>query len=145
MRAANMFATRLAADNLLVRCRETGLSISEIMSENEQSWRSLEQIHNGLLEIWNTMKACVERGCQTDGVLPGGMRVMRRAARMKASLVAQASLPQSDPLLTMDWINLFALAVNEENAAGGRVANLTTEGVAFGANENDTFNAAVST
>jgi L-serine dehydratase len=114
---------------LLAHCEEQGVSISQIMLLNEQAWRSKEDIRSGLLHIWSVMQACVERGCHTEGVLPGGLKVKRRAARLHRQLTTEHELHKV-PLGTMDWVNLFALAVNEENAAGGRVVTAPTNGAA---------------
>ncbi|ROT34050.1 L-serine ammonia-lyase [Micromonospora sp. HM5-17] len=113
---------------LLAWTAETGLPISGIMLANERSWRSEAEIRAGLLEIWRVMRECVERGSTRDGVLPGGLRVRRRAAELRRSLEADPGA--TDPLRVMDWVTLFALAVNEENAAGGRVVTAPTNGAA---------------
>ncbi|MFC8502146.1 L-serine ammonia-lyase [Pedococcus sp. NPDC057267] len=113
---------------LLDRCRESGLPISGVMLANELSWRSEEEVRAGLLRIWSVMQECVARGCATDGVLPGGLKVRRRAAQLSASLEHRPDA--DDPLRAMDWVTLFALAVNEENAAGGRVVTAPTNGAA---------------
>ncbi|GAB2855730.1 L-serine ammonia-lyase [Lentzea nigeriaca] len=118
----------LTGDQLLARTRETGLSISEIMMANELSWRSEDEVRQGLLHIWRVMQECVERGCTEHGVLPGGLKVRRRAAEMRKRLEAEHFA--TDPLRVMDWVTLFALAVNEENAAGGRVVTAPTNGAA---------------
>ncbi|MGZ3142562.1 L-serine ammonia-lyase [Lentzea chajnantorensis] len=118
----------LTGDELLARCRETGLSISEIMMANELSWRSEEEVRAGLLHIWHVMQECVERGCTEQGILPGGLKVRRRAAEMRKRLEGEHFV--TDPLRVMDWVTLFALAVNEENAAGGRVVTAPTNGAA---------------
>ncbi|RLK25434.1 L-serine dehydratase [Micromonospora sp. M71_S20] len=106
----------------------TGLSISEVMLANELSWRGEGEVRAGLLEIWRVMRECVERGCSRDGVLPGGLKVRRRAAELRRSLETESD--PTDPLRAMDWVTLFALAVNEENAAGGRVVTAPTNGAA---------------
>lgn len=118
-----------SAAQLLVHCEEQGVSMSEIMLMNERAWRSDAEIRSGLLHIWSVMKACVERGCRTEGVLPGGLKVKRRAARLHRQLSHEKEL-HTVPLGTMDWVNLYALAVNEENAAGGRVVTAPTNGAA---------------
>lgn len=118
----------LTGDQLLARCRETGLSISEIMMANELSWRTEDEVRQGLLHIWHVMQECVERGCNEHGVLPGGLKVRRRAAEMRKRLEGEHFV--TDPLRVMDWVTLFALAVNEENAAGGRVVTAPTNGAA---------------
>ena len=125
---------------LLAVTRETGLSISEVMLANELSWRSEREVRAGLLEIWRVMRECVARGCERGGVLPGGLKVRRRAAELYRGLMADADPVRSaagaagrgaaDPLRAMDWVTLFALAVNEENAAGGRVVTAPTNGAA---------------
>ena len=114
---------------LLEHCTEQGLSISQIMLKNEQAWRTEAEIRAGLLNIWSVMQACVTRGCCTEGVLPGGLKVKRRAARLHRQLTNEKELHKV-PLGTMDWVNLYALAVNEENAAGGRVVTAPTNGAA---------------
>ncbi len=118
-----------SGDEMLAQCEEQGLSISRLMLENERAWRSEDEIRDGLLEVWGVMRQCVERGCVTEGVLPGGLKVKRRAPRLFRQLSNDAEL-NSVPLGTMDWVNLFALAVNEENAAGGRVVTAPTNGAA---------------
>lgn len=118
-----------SGSELLSACRESGLSISSVMLENEKHWRSEDEIRHRLLEIWQAMRDCVERGCRTEGILPGGMKVKRRAAPFYRRLVSE-SPDSSTPLGAMDWVNLFALAVNEENAAGGRVVTAPTNGAA---------------
>jgi len=115
-------------DELLALTRETGLRISDIMLANELSWRSEEEIRSGLLHIWSVMRECVERGTHTEGVLPGGLKVRRRAARLRAHLESGAEMPRA--LHAMEWVTLYALAVNEENAAGGRVVTAPTNGAA---------------
>ena len=113
-------------DELLRLTRETGLSISALMLENERAWRTDEEIHAGLLEIWRVMQACVSRGMSREGILPGGLKVRRRAAVSARQLRAEG-----DPLArAMEWITLYAMAVNEENAAGGRVVTAPTNGAA---------------
>ncbi|MFG2166034.1 L-serine ammonia-lyase [Micromonospora chersina] len=118
----------LTGAELLRVTTDTGLSISEVMLANELSWRSEADVRAGLLEIWRVMRECVENGCARDGVLPGGLKVRRRAAELRRSLEAEGDA--NDPLHAMDWVTLFALAVNEENAAGGRVVTAPTNGAA---------------
>ena len=118
----------LTGAELLEVTTGTGLSISGVMLANELSWRSEADVRAGLLEIWRVMRECVENGCTRDGVLPGGLKVRRRAAEMRRSLEAETG--GQDPLRAMDWVTLFALAVNEENAAGGRVVTAPTNGAA---------------
>jgi L-serine dehydratase len=113
---------------LLTRCHESGLSISTLVLENERAHRSEAEVHDGLLRIWSTMEACVRRGCEREGILPGGLKVRRRAAALHRKL--KAEVRGADPLSTIDWVNLYALAVNEENAAGGRVVTAPTNGAA---------------
>ena len=115
-------------DELLAQCAARGLSIAQVMRANERHWRDDEAIDAGLLAIWQVMQRCVERGLRSEGTLPGGLKVRRRAAEWHRKLAA-ASGP-SDPLAVLDWVNLFALAVNEENAAGGRVVTAPTNGAA---------------
>ncbi|MFE8971272.1 L-serine ammonia-lyase [Streptomyces albogriseolus] len=113
-------------DELLRLTKETGLSISALMLENERAWRTEEEIREGLLEIWRVMRACVERGMSREGILPGGLKVRRRAATTARKLRSEGD-PQA---LAMEWITLYAMAVNEENAAGGRVVTAPTNGAA---------------
>ncbi|MCW1096597.1 MULTISPECIES: L-serine ammonia-lyase [Streptomyces] len=113
-------------DELLRLARETGLSISALMLENERAWRDEDEIREGLLEIWRVMRACVDRGMTREGILPGGLKVRRRAANTARKLRSEGD-PQA---LAMEWITLYAMAVNEENAAGGRVVTAPTNGAA---------------
>ncbi len=117
-------------DQLLQRCQESGLSIAQVMWQNELVWRDAATVRAGLLKIWAVMQACVKRGIATEGTLPGGFKVKRRAGELHRSLTAHPEAALSDPLQVMDWINLYALAVNEENAAGGRVVTAPTNGAA---------------
>ncbi len=112
---------------LLERARGSGLSIATLMLENEQRWRSEAEVRTRLLSIWEVMQACVKRGCEREGILPGGLKVRRRAAALHRRLKSDPKA-QVDPLALMDWVNLYALAVNEENAAGGRVVTAPTNG-----------------
>ncbi|MER6564307.1 L-serine ammonia-lyase [Streptomyces sp. NPDC001027] len=113
-------------DELLRLARETGLSISALMLENERAWRTEAEIRAGLLEIWRVMEACISRGLGREGILPGGLKVRRRAAA-----AARALRSEGDPQArSMEWITLYAMAVNEENAAGGRVVTAPTNGAA---------------
>jgi L-serine dehydratase len=121
------FPFRTAAE-LLAHCSATGMSISQVMLRNELSWRTEPEIRSGLLHIWQVMQDCVDRGCSADGVLPGGLKVPRRAKALHDKLIAEDG--SNDPLYVMDWVNLFALAVNEENASGGRVVTAPTNGAA---------------
>jgi L-serine dehydratase len=113
---------------LLARCFETGLPISGVMLANELSWRDEPRISADLAEIWQAMQDCVAKGCTRDGTLPGSLKVRRRAAELHRSLSAEHYA--TDPLRVLDWVSLFALAVNEENASGGRVVTAPTNGAA---------------
>ena len=115
---------------LLALTKREGCSIAELMRRNERHWRSDAEIDAGLLKIWAVMQACVVRGCATDGVLPGGFKVRRRAADLHRQLCANPEAALRDPLQVLDWVNLYALAVNEENAAGGRVVTAPTNAAA---------------
>ncbi len=115
------------AEELLNHCRQTGLSIWELVLENEKTRSTEEEIRKGLLNIWHTMKASVERSLRAEGELPGGLRVLRRAGPLYRQLLIAGD---EDPTLVMEWVSLFALAVNEENAAGGRVVTAPTNGAA---------------
>ena len=117
-------------DHLLELCKENGKSISEIMMLNECTWRPENEVRSELLALWQVMQDCVTRGCQVSGILPGGMKVKRRAAELFQSLSQHPEAALRDPLTIMDWVNLYALAVNEENAAGGRVVTAPTNGAA---------------
>ena len=116
-----------SGDELLAVCKQHGLRIADAMLANETAWRSEDEIRAGLLNIWDAMQACVERGIASEGVLPGGLKVQRRAPNLYRKLKARA---ERDDLDSLDWINLYALAVNEENAAGGRVVTAPTNGAA---------------
>ena len=113
---------------LIAHCETNGMSISEVMFANELAWRSADQVRSGLLNIWDVMQECVRNGCTNTGVLPGGLRVRRRAAALLAQL--QHEEQRDDPLGGIDWVTLYALAVNEENASGGRVVTAPTNGAA---------------
>ncbi len=119
-----------SSDELLAQCARSGLSIAQLMFENEKCWRSEEQIREQLREIWNAMQACVNRGIRSEGTLPGGLKVSRRAPTLHRELSSKPEAAMRDPLTTLDWVNLYALAVNEENAAGGRVVTAPTNGAA---------------
>lgn len=116
--------------DLLRLSREHHLAIWQLMLENEKVWRSAEEIRAGLMKIWGAMQVCVARGCSEDGVLPGSLHVKRRASRLHKELLARPEAALQDPLTLLDWVNLYALAVNEENAAGGRVVTAPTNGAA---------------
>ncbi|NGO70278.1 L-serine ammonia-lyase [Streptomyces boncukensis] len=113
-------------DELLRLTRDTGLSVSALMLENERAWRTEEEIRAGLLEIWQVMRACVSRGLTQEGILPGGLKVRRRAATSARQLRSDGR-PERH---AMEWTTLYAMAVNEENAAGGRVVTAPTNGAA---------------
>jgi len=115
---------------LLERCDASGLAISEVMLANERTWRPEAEIRSRLLRIWAVMQECVRRGCASDGTLPGGLEVRRRAPDLHRRLLESPEAGLRDPLTAMDWVNLYALAVNEENAAGGRVVTAPTNGAA---------------
>lgn len=112
---------------LLEHCRRSDLAIWEVMLENEKVRASEEEIRRGILKIWRVMKECVERGLQGEGELPGGLRVQRRAGSLYRQLMTS---DDDDPTQVLEWVSLFALAVNEENAAGGRVVTAPTNGAA---------------
>ncbi|MER6104488.1 L-serine ammonia-lyase [Streptomyces sp. NPDC001832] len=126
-------------DELLRLSEDTGLSISSLMLENEKAWRTEDEIRSGLLDIWHVMQACVSRGMSREGILPGGLKVRRRAATSARQLRAEGDPSPSSQLRSsgghptthaMEWITLYAMAVNEENAAGGRVVTAPTNGAA---------------
>lgn len=129
-------------DELLEICRREGMSISDVMLANELVWRSEAELRQELLGLWAVMRQCVENGCNAEGILPGGLKVPRRAPSLFRTLAASAATAEAaaataspvkapaDPLLAMEWVNLFALAVNEENAAGGRIVTAPTNGAA---------------
>jgi iron-sulfur-dependent L-serine dehydratase single chain form len=117
------------AAELLAHTARSGLPVSAIMLANEKALgRTSEQVQAGLGELWQVMQACVRHGCATDGMLPGGLKVQRRAPRLFRQLTCEPN--GDDPLRAMDWVTLYALAVNEENAAGGRVVTAPTNGAA---------------
>jgi L-serine dehydratase len=115
---------------LLTQAQRVKKTIAEITLENEKTWRSEAEIKSGLLKIWQAMQDCVARGCKQKGILPGGLKVKRRAPDLYESLTQNPELALKDPLSILDWVNLYALAVNEENAAGGRVVTAPTNGAA---------------
>ncbi|TLX23194.1 L-serine ammonia-lyase [Thermomonas fusca] len=115
---------------LLAECERSGLSIAQMMFENEKAWRSEDEIREGLRELWQAMQSCVARGMRAGGTLPGGLHVVRRAPALHAELASKPEAAMRDPLTVLDWVNLYALAVNEENAAGGRVVTAPTNGAA---------------
>lgn len=130
------------ANDLLHWCRKTGMSIHEIVMENENAWRPEGETKKGLLDIWKVMKECMYRGCQTTGVLPGGLNVKRRAADLNKRLLNNETQSNYDEWIrairaggnsfkyTLDWVSCFALAINEENASFGRVVTAPTNGAA---------------
>ena len=115
-------------DELLSHATETGLRISDIVMANEMAWHTEEHVREGLQRIWAVMEECIQAGIDTKGVLPGGLKVRRRAPQLAAKL--STATDSSDPLIAMDRVNLYAIAVNEENAAGGRVVTAPTNGAA---------------
>ncbi|MEW5848009.1 MAG: L-serine ammonia-lyase [Myxococcota bacterium] len=119
-----------SAAELLALCARHRLSISQVMLENERAFRPEEETRAGLLRTWNTMRECIQRGYRTEGVLPGGLKVPRRAPALYRKLIENPEAGLRDPLTAMDWVSLYALAVNEENAAGGRVVTAPTNGAA---------------
>jgi L-serine dehydratase len=118
------------AEELLHQCKRHHLTIGQVMMENEKALRPEAEVREGLLTIWHVMQECVRRGTQAGGILPGGMRVRRRAAELYRKLVEHPERNLQDPLNVMDWVNVYAIAVNEENAAGGRVVTAPTNGAA---------------
>ena len=117
------FAT---CEELLAHCNRENKTIAELMLENEKNWRSEEEIRRGILLIWEVMQDSVNRGCNNEGILPGGLEVKRRAP----DLLRRLRKGSTDPSILLDWVSLFALAVNEENAAGGRIVTAPTNGAA---------------
>jgi L-serine dehydratase len=123
-------------------CRKTGMSISEVVLENEAAWRPEQDTRNGIMKIWNVMRECIYRGCHSEGMLPGGLNVKRRAADLNRKLIAGRPYNDFDSWIrairdggngfkyTLDWVSCFALAVNEENASFGRVVTAPTNGAA---------------
>ncbi|MDM7860988.1 L-serine ammonia-lyase [Alteromonas sp. ASW11-36] len=115
------------AAELIQQAKDNGISISSLMWRNEMVHMSKEAVQEALANIWQVMQACIKRGIETEGILPGGLKVVRRAPALYRRLKNEKS---ADPMQAMDWVNLFALAVNEENAAGGRVVTAPTNGAA---------------
>lgn len=115
------------AEDLLNHCRNQGLPLSSLVWKNELALRSKQEISDYLAKIWQTMEACIQHGLHTEGLLPGPLKVVRRAASLRRTLEATSKF-NSDPMQIIDWVNMFALAVNEENAAGGRVVTAPTNG-----------------
>ena len=120
----------LSGDDLLAITASTGMSIAQVMRANERAWRSDAEVDAGLDAIWDAMKACVARGIRTDGCLPGNLMVRRRAAELHRSLSSRPEEALRDQLTILDFVNVYAMAVNEENAAGGRVVTAPTNGAA---------------
>jgi len=130
------------ADDLIHWCMQTGMNISEVVMENENSWRPENKTREGVLHIWKTMSKCMYKGCHTEGILPGGLNVKRRAANLNKKLLAGKAYSGYDSWIEaireggkdfkyiLDWVSCFALAVNEENAAFGRVVTAPTNGAA---------------
>ena len=116
-----------SGQELLAICEQEQMSISDVMFANEQAWRSEREIRDGMLHLWSVMAECIERGFHREGVLPGGLKVPRRAPGLFRELSGKSEV---DPLHVIDWVNLYALAVNEENASGGRVVTAPTNGAA---------------
>jgi L-serine dehydratase len=115
---------------LLDYCNQEDLSISQVMLANERVRRPEAEVRAGLLKIWSVMAECIQRGCSTPGVLPGGLKVRRRSAEIHQRLTQGSGRTEIDPLAAMDWVTLWALAVNEENASGGRIVTAPTNGAA---------------
>jgi L-serine dehydratase len=115
---------------MLAMAAAAGLSIAEMQRRNERAVRSDAEISEGIATIWSAMQECVQRGLRQRGELPGGLRVRRRAPGLHERLLTRATANEVDPMRGMDWVNLYALAVNEENAAGGRVVTAPTNGAA---------------
>ncbi|MCR8923504.1 L-serine ammonia-lyase [Dasania sp. GY-MA-18] len=116
---------------LLAICESEDLAIADVMFANEQVWRTEDEITDGILKIWEVMKECVQNGIQNEGILPGGLKVKRRAAALYRDLKNRSRMDMITPSLgALDWVNLYALAVNEENAAGGRMVTAPTNGAA---------------
>ena len=119
-----------SGDELLKRCHDHQLSMAGVMLANELTWRTEDQVYGGLRELWKAMQDCTARGIREKGTLPGGLHVTRRAPALHAELSSKPEAGMRDPLTVLDWVNLYALAVNEENAAGGRVVTAPTNGAA---------------
>ncbi len=119
-----------SAAELLQHCTAHGLPISQLMLANEAAWRPEAETRAGLLRIWQVMQDCVKAGCRTEGVMPGGLKVQRRAAGLYRQLSEHPEANLRDALSVLDWVDLYALAVNEENASGGRVVTAPTNGAA---------------
>jgi L-serine dehydratase len=118
-----------SGEELLRLCNDNDIRISDLMLQNELVWRSEDEIRECLLTIWRAMQDCVRKGCDSTGLMPG-LKVKRRAAGLYQQLASHPEAALRDPLTIMDWVNLYALAVNEENAVGGRVVTAPTNGAA---------------
>ncbi len=119
-----------SGEELLELCNKNNLTIAELMYHNEKTWLSKAQINKKLDSLWQVFKACVDRGLNSAGILPGGLKVKRRAPELFQELRDKPQAALRDPLTILDWVNLYALAVSEENAAGGRVVTAPTNGAA---------------
>lgn len=115
------------AEDILRHCKEQGLPISSVVWKNELALHTKQAVSDYLAKIWQTMNECIERGLHTEGLLPGPLKVIRRASSLRRTLEATSKL-NNDPMQIIDWVNMYALAVNEENAAGGRVVTAPTNG-----------------
>ncbi|MEH0861707.1 L-serine ammonia-lyase [Halobacteriovorax sp. DPLXC-1] len=117
-------------DELLSQAKKNNLTICELIKANEKSWRTEDEINTGMLAIWDAMNSCIKRGLKAEGQLPGGLKVNKRAKKLHAALLKKDCQKNLDPLTIMDWVNLFAISVNEENASGGKVVTAPTNGAA---------------
>lgn len=117
-------------EELLEHCNREGMTMAHLILENEKAWREEPEIRKGILDIWEVMKKAVQRGCETDGILPGGLEVKRRAPSLLRRLEENQISLKQDPAHIFDWVSLYALAVNEENAAGGQIVTAPTNGAA---------------
>lgn len=117
-------------DELLAQAKKNSLTICELMKANEKSWRTEDEINTGMLAIWQAMDNCIKRGLKAEGQLPGGLKVKKRAKNLHEALLKKDCHKNLDPLTIMDWVNLFAISVNEENASGGKVVTAPTNGAA---------------
>jgi len=115
---------------MLEICHQNNWTISQLMMENERAWRTEEETRTGMLKVWGVMQQCVQEGCVSEGVLPGPLKLARRAPSLYKQLHTKASTPLGQSMAEMDWVNLFALAVSEQNAAGKRVVTAPTNGAA---------------
>ncbi len=118
------------AAELIGTARSRNMTISEVVMENEKTWRTEQEVRDRLLKIWDVMQQSVRRGCETEGILPGGLQLKRRAGRLYQELSSRPERALRDPLTVLDWVNVYALAVAEENASGGRVVTAPTNGAA---------------